>query len=169
MNIRVVKQSINFYQSFPLYGPGKEEVLLDMSGFIPSKEEAMKILKAAEQVLSMDDSLIELENDAYRNYLQNECQPSVSRQPMKPKSGYVYLAHAKHSDRYKIGYSKKPIQREEQLKGQSPEPITFIHTIKTDDIEKLESDLHLLFQEKRVHGEWFDLSESDVKYVLSLK
>lgn len=74
--------------------------------------------------------------------------------------GFVYLAK---SNRYfKIGRSNSVGRREYELAIQLPEKLAVIHKIKTDDPEGIEAYWHNRFASKRVNGEWFQLSPTEV-------
>lgn len=83
------------------------------------------------------------------------------------KPGYVYLIKSP-TGYYKIGRSKNPNNRKKTFGVQLPFEVEFEHLIKTDDMETLETELHLYFSHLRVNGEWFDLSADDVAYIKSL-
>ncbi len=75
--------------------------------------------------------------------------------------GYVYLM--KSGRYYKIGRSSSVERRNYDLGIILPEEIKIIHKIKTDDPSGIERYWHNRFEEKRKKGEWFELSNSDVK------
>jgi len=77
-----------------------------------------------------------------------------------PKPGYVYLFRSGKA--HKIGLSKDLNRRERELKIQLPEKAIRIHVIKTDDMRGIERYWHNRFKHKRLNGEFFDLSSSDV-------
>jgi hypothetical protein len=81
--------------------------------------------------------------------------------------GHVYLLAATTGD-YKIGRSKNPPSRAKQIGVKMPFGVELIHVIHTDDMRKLESELHTRFAEKHVNGEWFSLSPEDVTYIKGL-
>ncbi|WP_422004855.1 GIY-YIG nuclease family protein [Roseivirga pacifica] len=101
----------------------------------------------------------------YRHY--SECAEFCSLQfnektkvkHTKPLTGFVYLMKEGSTVFFKIGFSQNPEFREKTLQSQKPD-ITLIETWKGD--RKLETKLHKKFAEKRLRGEWFDLSESDI-------
>jgi len=78
------------------------------------------------------------------------------------KSGYVYLM--KFGNEYKIGTSINVERRFRELKTQMPYNGEIIHTITTGDPEGIEAYWHRYFSDKRLKGEWFDLSGADVRY-----
>lgn len=95
------------------------------------------------------------------------CKPITPSQAEYKKSkeqeviGYVYLM--KSGRYYKIGRTNALGRREYDLGIQLPEKITTIHTIKTDDPIGIEAYWHKRFEEKHRNGEWFELSNEDIK------
>ncbi len=77
--------------------------------------------------------------------------------------GHVYLLHF-GGDEYKIGCSNNVERRFREIKTQMPYDGTIIHTITTGDPEGIEAYWHQFFKDKRLNGEWFKLSASDIKY-----
>jgi predicted DNA-binding transcriptional regulator AlpA len=84
----------------------------------------------------------------------------------KPSAGFLYLF--KCQNRYKIGKSKQPNVRMKAL-NTAAFPINFICSIPCADMNKAESVMHRKFADKRIHGEWFELSEKDVEYIKGIK
>lgn len=80
----------------------------------------------------------------------------------QPVEGYVYLMQ--FGKEYKIGTSNNVERRFRELKTQMPYEGKIIHTITTGDPEGIEAYWHGYFSQKRLKGEWFQLSSSDVKY-----
>lgn len=78
-------------------------------------------------------------------------------------AGSIYIARCGRF--HKIGHSVTPGKRIASLQTGSPEPIILVGTIpgSRDD----EQEWHRQFRSKRVHGEWFDLSEEEVQIILS--
>lgn len=77
------------------------------------------------------------------------------------KSGHVYLL--KHGKAYRIGCSADASRRYKAIKVQMPYKTEEIHVIETDDRFGIEAYWHRRFADKRLEGEWFELSASDVK------
>lgn len=75
--------------------------------------------------------------------------------------GEVYLF--KSGRYYKIGKTNDMVRRGTELRIQLPEKVNLIHSIKTDDPNGVEAYWHKRFESKRMQGEWFDLSLTDVK------
>lgn len=80
----------------------------------------------------------------------------------------VYLAHAVGTSRYKIGYSADADYRLRTLNsGQSPYPLVLVATTALHTFaQTTEKRYHAMFSDKRVHGEWFELSRRDVELFL---
>ena len=82
--------------------------------------------------------------------------------PIKSTEGYVYLIQ--FGEEYKIGTSNNVERRFRELKTQMPYEGKIVHTIVTGDPEGIEAYWHQYYAEKRLKGEWFKLSKSDVQY-----
>lgn len=80
--------------------------------------------------------------------------------------GFVYLLES--GGVYKIGVTKNLNRRVKQISPKMPYPVNLIHSIKTNDRYKLEGWLHNIFRSKRLEGEWFQLSETDVQIIKSM-
>jgi hypothetical protein len=76
-------------------------------------------------------------------------------------SGYVYLFKGQLRQ-YKIGETDNVERRLYEL-TKGPAPLVEVHRIKTDDRKGIERYWHSRFKDKRMKGEWFKLTLSDVK------
>ncbi len=86
---------------------------------------------------------------------------SIDRNGTAKASGYVYLV--KSGKLYKIGCTENHWRRKSELHKQTAEGIVEIHTIAAiDDAPGIEKYWHERFKDKRLHGEWFDLSAEDI-------
>jgi hypothetical protein len=74
----------------------------------------------------------------------------------------MYLMIDKNTGYYKIGRSVDPRARERTLQSEKP-TIELLNVYDTKI--KHERILHGMFKEKRIRGEWFDLSGSDVQSI----
>jgi hypothetical protein len=90
---------------------------------------------------------------------QTKEQPEKIGKPII--KGYVYLMRSGRY--YKIGKSNHVGRREYQIGLKLPEPVSAIHSIATDDPDGIEAYWHNRFKSKRAEGEWFSLSQEDVK------
>lgn len=79
----------------------------------------------------------------------------------------LYLIYARDVSRIKIGISDDPVKRLKQLQTGSPVRLELFAFRNYRNITVKEVTLHKRFQQKRVNGEWFELSPKD--YVELLK
>lgn len=89
------------------------------------------------------------------------------QKPYVKTSGYVYLI--KGGKGYKIGMSKKPLERITTLGVVLPFPIKTLAIIETDDMVALEKQLHNHYTEHCLNGEWFDLRDDQVEDIKALQ
>ncbi len=98
---------------------------------------------------------------------------SIERLPL-PTWGsgrtYVYLLQDEQAAT-KIGISAQPRQRIASLQTGHPEPLHLIRAIRcrtAATARAVERDLHAHFEHYRMNGEWFDLTDRQVRRAISL-
>ncbi len=84
--------------------------------------------------------------------------------------GFIYLAWAVGTPRYKIGLSENAVVRIQQLNSSSstPYPIRLIHCISSNDMVRHEQHLHKTYSAYRVHKEWFELPAEIIMQIMNL-
>jgi hypothetical protein len=95
--------------------------------------------------------------EAFRQGRQPKPLPFVASSSM----GKVYLLKA--GPFYKIGKAKDFDKRLRQIRLQLPYPVEVVHVISTSEFSQLETYWHRKFKTKRTNGEWFVLTDQDVK------
>ena len=83
-------------------------------------------------------------------------------QPAKVKETNVYVMKDNHTGHYKIGRSKSPTEREATLLSQKSSIELLFYFPATS---KLERQLQEMFSDKRLRGEWFELTEEDLQSI----
>lgn len=142
--------------------------------FIPKKNEIKEIIDFFQNMYDSykDDSEIELYNKNLRKKIAEEMEEKYQKtlKERKPyaKDWYVYFVQDSHWF-VKIWWSKNPEKRLSKFITENSWKIELIHQIYCDDRFKRESEFHNMFSEKRMNWEWFDLSDSDINKILSIK
>jgi hypothetical protein len=89
-------------------------------------------------------------------------RPPFKMPPYRQEAdGYVYFIVAEGCDRVKIGYSRDPTVRLNELQTGSPFPLRIVRVIPACR-GTLETRVHKHFADLRLHGEWFRVTD-DVK------
>lgn len=84
---------------------------------------------------------------------------------IEERKGCVYFFRHIGLTAVKIGYSQNesPIYRFENFKTFAPYGSEILGFIQTTEAKKIESNLHAKYANKRLLGEWFEITEDDVK------
>lgn len=84
--------------------------------------------------------------------------------------GYVYLLSewSKNDQHYKIGVTKGSVEaRIKNLQTGNSNEIVLVQKYQTPNFNKVERWLHRVFRECRLEGEWFDLTDEQVRSFLT--
>jgi len=73
---------------------------------------------------------------------------------------YVYLIQSLENSYYKIGISKHPTKRIEELQTGNASILRLIDTYQSEYANKIEKTLQRRYSHLRKEGEWFDLGIS---------
>jgi len=71
---------------------------------------------------------------------------------------YIYLIQSLEEGYYKIGVSKNPTKRLQQLQTGNSSPLKLIDTYQTEFADKIEKILQRKYLHFHKEGEWFNLS-----------
>ncbi len=110
---------------------------------------------------------IELVNREITDYKPTYLKESPKESSIQEDCCYVYLMHDTTNGFTKIGISNKPIYRERTL--QSEKPTIEMVVSKKFPVRKIaesfEKSLHNTYAEKRIRGEWFELTPEDIEHL----
>lgn len=81
----------------------------------------------------------------------------------RSRPGFVYVVAG--GGYYKIGKSQKVPARLRNFGLLLPFPVELIHSFPVDDCDQSEQRLHAMFADKRINGEWFDLTADDLALI----
>lgn len=78
--------------------------------------------------------------------------------------GKVYLIGDIDEGRYKIGYTIRNVnQRIDEIQTGNPKKLELIKVFETIHYIKVEAWMHRIHGSKRMEGEWFELTDEDIK------
>lgn len=80
--------------------------------------------------------------------------------PVEKDVGYVYVVHDSYGN-YKIGRAKNLKTRIQSYKSYLPY-FKLIKTVRVENHESYEKELHTRFADKRITREWFKLTQEDI-------
>lgn len=80
---------------------------------------------------------------------------------------YIYLIQSQEDGYYKIGISKHPQKRIQELQTGNSSPIKLIYTYQSEYANKIERTLQRRYSHLRKEGEWFDLSITEENSFIS--
>ena len=79
--------------------------------------------------------------------------------------GFVYILNVEKTNLYKIGKSINVESRLNQIQTSTPFKLLLHKSYKCNNYDKIEKNLHGIYKDKKVQGEWFNLSYSDLNYI----
>jgi hypothetical protein len=80
-------------------------------------------------------------------------------------TSYVYFIRESGMQRIKIGKADGPEQRKKELSTSSAHNHEIVHLLKSENPFKTENLFHKHFREKRCKGEWFDITEKELRWI----
>lgn len=126
---------------------------------------AMKFL--TQDSLTKPDWIREFVEDVKNGTPAFPPKEATPRQPKSAKPGYVYLLKSEVGH-YKIGRTVNPENRQKTFGVQLPFRVDYECLVKTENMKGLEDQLHQKFADKRLDGEWFNLTPDDIEYIKRL-
>lgn len=92
---------------------------------------------------------------------KNKEKINISKKP-----GVVYFLLSPHLNKVKIGVTTSDLdKRVEAIRSVCPTKVELVLSIKSNKALKLEQSLHIIFEQYRSHGEWFEYSKEIQDYV----
>lgn len=134
-----------------------------------SKKEIQFLIDGLSKTLSIvtDEEITQANNELVKQFISESTRAKEESKikTREKKKGYVYFIKD-NSGYIKIGCTKNVNRR---LKDFSVASINLkiVHQIETNDMELTEELFHNKFFKKRIKGEWFNLNENDIEYIIS--
>lgn len=74
--------------------------------------------------------------------------------------GYVYIFKSELG--YKIGYTQRTPEKRLKEFSKLPYKIDLYHSTKVENPRRIEKQLHQVYENYNINGEWYDLSDDDL-------
>lgn len=89
---------------------------------------------------------------------------------LRPQSlpGFIYLVQAVGTDKFKIGRATDVTRRIRELQTSCPLKIRYVYHAYVQNANLCEMELHNKFSRQREIGEWFALTQEDIKFCILL-
>ena len=136
--------------------------LSDGNGYILESEDLLDIGKNLISFAKKHKEDIIRHNAINRKELENYCT-ELKREHKPKKSGHIYIMEC--DGKYKIGNSKNVERRKKQL-DHRPFPVQIVY--KSPELKNVidyERELHEVFENKKISGEWFNLDTMDIEII----
>ena len=93
----------------------------------------------------------------------------VDLPPVTHPAGYIYVIQdTEFSKLYKIGRTNNPERRLNEIRNILPGRSEIVAIVDTQDAPALEWQLHERYAKSRKRGEWFDLSDAQVREICQI-
>lgn len=136
----------------------------ELMGIVKSKTSVANCVKQIEKCGLVRIIRSEIGNTFFVNFLTTNNADKIYNEIIKKPAYGVYIIRCENH--YKIGVSKNPHTRIRKMKTGSPLQFNIEHFSMNENAFLIEKELHNIYKEKRVTGEWFDLSDKDVKQAI---
>jgi hypothetical protein len=138
------------------------------NGYIPPMKEIRTITEGLLKFINSynQDDIDKFNKKVTEDYLKRceESQKSIKTE-RKNYAGYVYFI-CDNMNHVKIGHAKD-LESRYKTYTEMPYDPKIIHTLFCSDRIKVGAYFHDKFKTKRFKGEWFNLSDKDIKYIKS--
>lgn len=107
------------------------------------------------------------ESELVINNICGECEKKSMNFSSKEINGYVYFIKTEDYDYFKIGITKTDIQRRfSNIQSGNMFKLKLIGFIPSENPRKLEKKIHSHFENKKMEGEWFNITSNNLFEVL---
>ncbi|KKK75383.1 hypothetical protein LCGC14_2874270 [marine sediment metagenome] len=108
--------------------------------------------------------------DAHKEKIKQSQEPLKITLPNKPDgkgARFIYLVKEDFLGLVKIGIAKNLHSRISGIQTSCPQNLTILGYFQTKAAKGIETFLHDRFANKRYRGEWYKLTDDDVKFILN--
>lgn len=165
----MMKLPINGYTAYIIQENEDGYYLSDCHGYVMEKDQLLGILVGLLNYAELHENDlinhnikrdIEIEKELrYYDYKNNP------KQKTNPK-GYVYLMEC--GGKYKIGFSKDVERRIKELNHRPFETKLLAKSRLIENPYSFEQEIHEVFEEYRIDGEWYNFEENILQYVINV-
>ncbi len=104
--------------------------------------------------------LVECGEKAIRRFKQRRNEANNVKATVK--NGSIYIIKAGDKNIYKIGVATDIGNRLNTLQTANYEELKVVRSFYLENVYEIEKELHFIYREKNIRGEWFRLSDNDI-------
>jgi len=145
----------------PYYSPGGKRMYFKQAELDKWIEKSR--ISSNEEIMTKCHSMLPLEEQKKKKEYEIQKRKEEKQQKLEEmmKDVKTYIMFDLSTGYYKIGRSKNPEYREKTLQAEKP----VIEMLYVSDAF-CETELHRKYKDKRVRGEWFDLSGKEIAKIV---
>lgn len=142
--------------------------LYDQMGFLMTVEQMEELINGLREFIRKNGrEIIQQHNKQLFDEYDNRNSIPSPQPVKKPQKGFIYFIRD-DKGRVKIGKTKRMKERMGEYTKLPFEP-ELLYVLESNDYHAAETLIHEYYQEKRIRGEWFALTEKDIAFIKSGK
>lgn len=112
---------------------------------------------------------MKIKRDKWEDKTINTKYDKFGRKEINGKSSFLYVVKVENTNYYKVGMANDPLNRLITLQIGNPYRLELISAVYSEQAYEKEQAIHKRLDKYRIRGEWFELTDSQVRTILKHK